>query len=631
MPLAPGTTIGRYRIESRIGGGAMGVVYLALDTRLERRVALKLIEPSLAADPDFRARFEREARAAAALDHPHVLPVYEAGEDDGQLYLAMRYVPGVDLATQLARHGPLDLPATTRLVTQLAAALDAAHASGLIHRDVKPANVLLAPDQHAYLADFGLARSAGTGITRPGQLVGTADYTAPELLTGASASPASDIYALACLAVECLTGRPPFTRDGELATLYAHANDPIPELSDQLPELPPGLQAVFERGLAKEPAARYASAGALASALAGAAGGAPASTASRPRLLRWRPYLLGSGGLLAAAVVGWAWMGGSGGGGGGGGGPSLVASPASPSASGVGSGLTGDAAVVRSDGASSNIYLMEWSRPDTARRLTSQPGCHTPEWSPDGFQLAFICENPPRLGSDFAATEAYVIEVGTGLSEPDSVSSFGEAAIGATDLAWQPDGTLVVASGPVGVAGGQCPPFACGLEFFDANGVSRFPIGALLSVAISPSSGELVYVGLDPESGIRGLYSLDALDDIVGEPRALDIGSSDRLPGSLAWSPDGARIALSMESPVDNDLDVYLYEVVSGELTPLLSGPTSDGNPSWSPDGRWLTFTSDRDGPPQIWAVEVGTGALPVPRTEGPLWHFEAAWRPPGE
>ena len=274
MGVTPGTTIGRYRIESRIGGGAMGVVYLATDTRLERRVALKLIEPSLAADPDFRNRFEREARAAAGLDHPHVLPVYEAGEDDGQLYLAMRYVPGVDLATQLARHGPLDVEATIRLVGQLAAALDAAHASGLIHRDVKPANVLLAPDQHAYLADFGLARSAGPGITRPGQLVGTADYTAPELLLGESASPASDTYALACLAVECLTGRPPFSRDGELATLYAHANDPIPDLTQQLPELPPGLQAVLERGLAKDPAQRYPSAGELAAALA--AGGVPA-------------------------------------------------------------------------------------------------------------------------------------------------------------------------------------------------------------------------------------------------------------------------------------------------------------------------------------------------------------------
>ncbi len=305
MPLGPGTRIGRYRIEARIGGGAMGVVYLAVDTRLERRVALKLIAPSLAADPDFRARFEREARAAAGLDHPHVLPVYEAGEDDGQLYLAMRYVPGVDLATQLARRGPLDLDATIHLVGQLAAALDAAHVTGLIHRDVKPANVLLAPGEHAYLADFGLARSAGSGLTRPGQLLGTADYTAPELLAGASASPASDTYALACLAVECLTGRPPFRRDDELATLYAHAHDPVPDLTGQLPDLPSELQAVIARGLAKDPALRYVSAGELAAGLAGAEAGAADKPDRPPKTSKGILFIsaAAAAGIVVAAAV----------------------------------------------------------------------------------------------------------------------------------------------------------------------------------------------------------------------------------------------------------------------------------------------------------------------------------------
>ena len=272
MPLASGTTMGRYRIESRIGGGAMGVVYLALDTRLQRRVAIKLIEPSLAADPDFRARFEREGRAAAGLDHPHVLPVYEAGEEDDQLYLAMRYVAGFDLSTHLARHGPLDLASTARLAAQLGGALDAAHKHGLIHRDVKPANVLLGPHDHAYLADFGLAVTGDARITRAGTLVGTADYTAPELLLGAQASAASDIYALACLLAECLTGEPPYHRDGELATLHAHANAPTPDLTSLRPDLPPAVQDVFITGLAKRPESRFASAGALATALSDAAG-----------------------------------------------------------------------------------------------------------------------------------------------------------------------------------------------------------------------------------------------------------------------------------------------------------------------------------------------------------------------
>lgn len=271
MRLAPGDTFGRYTIESRLGSGGSGVVYLALDATLGRKVALKLLSPALAVDSDFRARFAAEARSAAALDHPHILPVYGAGEEDGQLYLAMRYVPGFDLGTLILRDTTLPLARAVQFLRQIAVALDAAHASGLVHRDVKPTNVLIAAGDHSYLADFGLARSTrpyASGLTRPGQLVGSVDYLAPELLAGTPASPRSDAYALACLAVECLAGTPPFRRDSELATLYAHANDPVPQLSMLRAGLPTGLDTVLQRALAKHPEERYASATEFATAVA---------------------------------------------------------------------------------------------------------------------------------------------------------------------------------------------------------------------------------------------------------------------------------------------------------------------------------------------------------------------------
>lgn len=291
----------------------------------------------------------------------------------------------------------------------------------------------------------------------------------------------------------------------------------------------------------------------------------------------------------------------------------------------AGAGPTGEMAVSRVDGDTTNIYLLDTSMPGAATRLTSEQHCRSPDWSSDGSQLAFICEEPPRLGSEasWAAHEAHFIDVGTGLSEPRQMTSFGEGAEGATDVAWQPDGTLVIAIGPTGPPF-ECSPLKCGLEFHDSNFVGRARTGAVLSVASSPSTGELAYVGLDPESGEPGLY---ALDDFGATPRVLDIGPLIPV-GALDWSPDGDRIALAVESPEGTgDRDVYLYEVASGEITPLLAGPASDDAPSWSPDGRWLTYSHAIDGPPQLWAVELDNDAPPIELTEGPLQHFEAAWR----
>lgn len=250
----------------------MGVVHRARDTDLQREVALKLISPALAGESSFRTRFEAEARAAAAVDHPNVLPIFEAGEEDGELYLAMRLVEGTDLAAVLVAESSLPPPRAGRIVARIAAALDAAHARNLVHRDVKPANVLISPltdrDEHVYLTDFGLTRMAGAGgMTTAGQVLGTANYLAPEQIAGDEIDGRVDVYALACVAFELLTGKPPFARETVPATLDAHARAAIPRVSRRVTGASADVDAALIGGLAKRPDDRFASCGAFARAL----------------------------------------------------------------------------------------------------------------------------------------------------------------------------------------------------------------------------------------------------------------------------------------------------------------------------------------------------------------------------
>ena len=256
-----GEKIAGYEVEKVIGRGGMGVVYLAHQSSLDRSVALKLLSPGLAEDDGFRERFLREARSAALLEHPNVLPVYEAGEAAGRLFLAMRFVEGTDLATRLDE-GPLDLAEAVAIVAQVAAALDAAHERGLVHRDVKPHNILLDGD-HAYLCDFGLAKTAGdaSGLTEAGTVMGTLDYLAPEAIERGEAGPAGDVYALACVLWECVRGEVLFPRETDVAKLWAHVHDPPPTFEEHA-----AFDLVMKRGLAKKPEERYGSASELARA-----------------------------------------------------------------------------------------------------------------------------------------------------------------------------------------------------------------------------------------------------------------------------------------------------------------------------------------------------------------------------
>ncbi|MFI5688047.1 serine/threonine-protein kinase [Streptomyces sp. NPDC051636] len=276
-----GARIAGYQVQRELGRGGMAVVYCARDLRLDRLVALKLLAPEMARSETFRQRFVHESRVAAAIDHPHIVPIFEAGEAEGVLYIAMRYVSGLDLRALLDREGPLSVEAALRIAGQVASALDAAHEHDLVHRDVKPGNVLVAGGtdsdhpEHVYLTDFGLTKKSLslTGFTTVGEFVGTLDYVAPEQISGRPVDGRCDLYSLACVVYEILTGGPPFRRDRDIALLWAHQYDDPPALSERRAEIPSALDEVMAKALAKVPGDRYDSCLEFVAALRAAAGG----------------------------------------------------------------------------------------------------------------------------------------------------------------------------------------------------------------------------------------------------------------------------------------------------------------------------------------------------------------------
>jgi serine/threonine-protein kinase len=306
-----GTTFGPYTIEELLGRGGMGEVYRAFDTETDREVALKVLPPHLAGDPEYTERFRRECRAAARLRDPHVVPIHRFGEIDGRLYLDMRLVEGSDLGTRLAEHGPLPAATAVSVVSQIASALDAAHAEGMVHRDVKPSNILLAgpvtaESVFAYLFDFGIAGFTGTSdggeqLTRSGTVPGSVAYLAPERFRGVPADPRVDVYALACVLHQALTARAPFS--GDLPTLmHAHLHLPVPLIGRA--DVPAGLDDVVARGMAKDPVHRYPTAGALAAAARAAVGSGPVPTAPPTATDTPRPSTFGTASSFGPAATG---------------------------------------------------------------------------------------------------------------------------------------------------------------------------------------------------------------------------------------------------------------------------------------------------------------------------------------
>ena len=304
-----GSEVAGYRIVSVLGQGGMGTVYLAEQTSPRRNVVVKLLRPDLSRDEAFRQRFVHESEAAASTEHPNIVPIYSAGEADGVLYIAMRYVEGDDLRHLISNRGPLPPDRAIEIVSQIASALDAAHARGLVHRDVKPGNILLDEGGNAYLSDFGLIKrsTVDTGLTETGQFMGSIEYCAPEQIRGDEVDGRADVYSLACVLYESIAGRPPFQRDTEVATLYAHLEQDPPRLASDGSGPVRELDPVVAKAMAKRPSDRYASAGEFARAARHAVGVTSGERqAAVPRSPRRRILLVAGAVAAALAVAGLA-------------------------------------------------------------------------------------------------------------------------------------------------------------------------------------------------------------------------------------------------------------------------------------------------------------------------------------
>jgi serine/threonine protein kinase len=296
-----GSEFASYRIQGVLGRGGMSVVFRADNLRLGNEVALKVLSAELSENDAFRERFVRESRLAASINHPNIIPIYDAGEEDGLLYIAMRYVAGADLKTMIRQEGPLSLRRAAEIISQVGRGLSVAHQRGLVHRDIKPANILTERAggdgetvDHAYLADFGLMKHqvSRSGLTETGQFLGTVDYVAPEQVEGRQTDHRADVYSLGCVLYESLTGSVPYPRESDVAVLFAHVQDHVPRITDLRPDLPPAIDEIAARAMAKRPEHRYGSAGDLSRDLSEAVGAyrshdRPSRVVTEPTIPPW--------------------------------------------------------------------------------------------------------------------------------------------------------------------------------------------------------------------------------------------------------------------------------------------------------------------------------------------------------
>jgi Tol biopolymer transport system component len=638
--LGPGSRVGGYRLEEQAGAGGMAVVFRAVDERLGRRVALKVLAPGFAADAGFRQRFLRESRAAAAVDDPHIIPVHEAGEAGGVLFIAMRFVPGGDVRSLLHQHGPLPPARAAAIISPVASALDAAHAAGLVHRDVKPANMLVdvhphRPD-HVYLSDFGLSKGtlSSAGLTGTGQYLGTPDYMAPEQIEGGVVDGRADQYALACAAFELLCGEAPFRRDQGMAVLFAHLQQPPPSLSARRPGLPAAADGVFARALAKDPADRYPTCRQFADALrealgvaayysapgaSPAAGGQP--PAGHPATEIGGPPGPGSeeaavpAGAAAASTMGPA--------------PGRVTARAraasSASAPTAGPGHPG----AESGGGAAPAWRRHWivlaalggacilaAAAVLSVVLTSSPGhASSPGHTglvttghltatladPGGRQVDAVAFS--RDGRTLAAGDGdgstYLWDVATG-HPTATLADPGSSAVYA--VAFSPDGRTLAAG--------------------DGNGSTYLwdvATRQLTATLPGPGSSGVAAVAFSPDG--RTL----AAGDYDGSTYLWDVATGYLIatladPGgsavyAVAFSPDGRTLAAG-----DYDGTTYLWDVATRHLTATLPGPSSSGvaTVAFSPDGRTLA-AGDYDGSTYLSdvATRVLTATLADPGDSG--------------
>lgn len=599
----PFSTLGPYRIEREIGRGGAAIVYLAYHQRLERPVALKVLQPHLQSDAGFVERFLFEARAAARLDHPNIVAIYDAGQIDGADYIAMEYVEGESLADVLRRvPGALPLDFAISIISQVAAALDYAHQRGVIHRDVKPSNILVRDSGHALLADFGIARAASMGShTQAGVILGTPEYMAPEQAEGRAVDGRSDVYSLAIVGYHMLTGKPPFHGATPQATLYAHVHQPLPDPRDLNPAISPALATVLQIGAAKAPERRYPTASAFAQALTSPSVAAPPPAPPAPAVAAasspghrssnlWLFILIGF--LLGLAALSLAVWG-------------ILRDQTPPSSSRPPATSTSVAASALPTEAPPTITLAPIVPPSTATSVF--PPTPTTEPSPTSEPTPTpALPAVPRLAyvSDRTGSPQIYLIASDGLSDQPLTRE------GRNDRPfWAPDGSLIFFSSDRG--------------------------GQLALWSMRPDGGEQtqVFVAADAAN-----YSLSPDGIHVAYARALE-GQYDifldgavwvSLPGDqLAywWAPDSSRIVF--EDRLEGKKTLALAAVGSTQPITLTSIAYDSWNPTWGPDSGNLAFASTLDGNAGIYRQILDAGEQ-IRLTPLETWSQAPVWSPDG-
>ena len=577
--LVAGSLVGGYRVERPLGAGGMAVVYRARDERLGRLVALKVLAPALAADGEFRRRFTAESRAAAAVDHPHIIPVYDAGQVGGALFIAMRLVSGGDMRQVLDREGPLPPGRAAQFLSPVASALDAAHRAGLVHRDVKPANILVDADpdrpDHVYLSDFGISKGAvsSVGLTGTGQYLGTPEYTSPEQVKGLAVDGRADQYALACVAWHLLTGTVPFQRDQGLAVLLAHLTEP-PPLAALRPHLAAEAGQVLARALAKEPGERYPSCGEFADALRDALALPPyrpavpvavdPAAAGHPRTEVSAPPAHPAAPAPVTVTAGTA------------------SEPDGPG------GLTPDlgtpAAVT--DGPTQDIAA-PW------QRLRPGPGPDSSHARPARRRRYLVIT---LAGTLLAAAAAAISLLLTRPAAPQLTGTLttilsGPAGQGVRAVAFAPGGTTMA----VGDNSGSTYLWDTATRTLTATLTDPVPVLGVTAVAFAPG-GTTLATG-------DGNGSTYVWDTATGTLTATLTDPGGYAVDAVAFAPGGTTLATG-----DQNGSTYVWDTATGTLTATLTDPASKAVDAvaFAPGGTTLA-TGDQNGSTYVWDTATGT------------------------